>query len=78
MREMSVAQQRYEAVRAVIADGETVTLELPKPEAGPPRPVVDVEAHRAQMRMWLDTLDRLILGLLLFVICDHRSRMSAR
>jgi hypothetical protein len=25
MREMSVAQQRYEAVRAVIADGETVT-----------------------------------------------------
>jgi hypothetical protein len=26
MREMSVAEQRYEAVRAVIADGETVTL----------------------------------------------------
>ena len=25
MREMSVAEQRYEAVRAVIADGETVT-----------------------------------------------------
>jgi len=24
MREMSVAEQRYEAVRAVIADGETV------------------------------------------------------
>jgi hypothetical protein len=25
MRELSVAEQRYEAVRAVIADGETVT-----------------------------------------------------
>ena len=25
MREMSVAEQRYEAVRAVIANGETVT-----------------------------------------------------
>ena len=25
MREMSVAEQRYEAVRAMIADGETVT-----------------------------------------------------
>ena len=25
MREISVAEQRYEAVRAVIADGETVT-----------------------------------------------------
>jgi transposase len=25
MREMSVAEQRYEAVRAVIADAETVT-----------------------------------------------------
>src|SRR6059036_2476992 len=25
MREMSVAEQRYEAVRAVLADGETVT-----------------------------------------------------
>ena len=25
MRELSVAEQRYQAVRAVIADGETVT-----------------------------------------------------
>src|SRR5438309_11968912 len=51
MREMSVAEQRYEAVRAVIADGETV-MDVGA-RFGVARKTVPVSALQGELDEWV-------------------------